>query len=46
MSNQSPIDISKLNEAEFREWVDSFDVVVSDCDGKAQILKKTEDTKK
>jgi hypothetical protein len=40
MNLKNPVDISKFKKAEFDEWMNSIDVVVSDCDGKMQISKK------
>jgi len=33
MSSKKPLDISSFDEAQFNEWIESFDVVLSDCDG-------------
>lgn len=32
--SKSPTNLSSLNEIEFQNWLDSFDVVLIDCDGK------------
>lgn len=33
MTTKKPIDIASLDKNEFHEWVNTFDIVLSDCDG-------------
>lgn len=35
MSTKKPIDVESLDKDAFHEWVNSFDIVLSDCDGNA-----------
>lgn len=39
MSTKQPVNIESLDKDAFHEWVNSFDVVLSDCDGN-KILDK------
>lgn len=34
-----PVDISKLTKNELNDFINQFDVIFSDCDGKIKILK-------
>lgn len=33
MNLKKTVDINSLDSGEFKEWIASFDVVLSDCDG-------------
>lgn len=41
MSVKMPKNLEKFTKAEIQEWLDSFDVVLTDCDGKHKFYEKT-----
>lgn len=38
MAPKLPIDIESLDKEALQEWINSFDVVLSDCDGQLKLI--------